>query len=139
MLKWKIVAVLGLTFGLTGVTWGLAQQRPDKRYFELRIYTAQAGKMDPLVARFGAATMRLFERHGMTNVGYWTATSGDNADRTLIYLMAYPSKQARDASWKAFGSDPDWKQLTAETQKDGPLIESITSRELVPTDYSPLK
>ena len=95
MMKWKSLAVLGLVFGMSGMTWGLAQQRQNSRFFELRVYTAAPDRMDKLVARFRNHTTRLFEKHGMTNVGYWTAVSGDNAERTLVYIMAYPSREAR--------------------------------------------
>jgi hypothetical protein len=141
MLKWKIMCVLGLIFGMSGVTWGLAQQRrADNRFFELRVYTASPDRMDNLLARFRNHTTRLFEKHGMTNVGYWTAVSGENAERTLVYLMAYPSREAREVSWKAFAADPDWQKAAKESQADGVrLAERVESRYLVPTDFSPMK
>ena len=84
--------------------------------------------------------VKLFEKHGMTNVGYWTAASGDNADRTLVYVLAYPSREAREASWKAFQADPEWQKVAAESQADGVrLAERIDSRYMVPTDFSPVK
>ena len=91
----------------------------DGRVFEIRTYTAHEGRLDALHARFRNHTVGLFKRHGMTNVGYWTAVNGENADRTLIYLMAYPSQEAREASWKAFGADPDWQKVVKESQADG--------------------
>jgi len=111
MLKWKIAAIIGVAFGLAGTTWGVAQQRQSPRVFELRTYTASPERMDKLLARFRNHTTRLFERHGMTNVGYWTAITGDNADRTLVYILAYPSKEAGEASWKAFRADPEWQKV----------------------------
>ena len=140
MMKWKSLAVLGLVFGMSGMTWGLAQQRQSNRFFELRVYTAAPDRMDKLVARFRNHTTRLFEKHGMTNVGYWTAVSGDNAERTLVYIMAYPSREAREASWKAFQTDPEWQKVAAESQADGiRLAEKVESRYIVPTDFSPVK
>ena len=139
-MKWKSLAVLGLVFGMSGVTWGLAQQRQANRSFELRVYTAAPDRMDKLVTRFRNHTTRLFEKHGMTNVGYWTAVSGDNAERTLVYVMAYPSREAREASWKAFQADPEWQRVAAESQADGVrLAEKVESRYMVPTDFSPVK
>ena len=140
MLKWKVLAIVGLMFGVGGVSWGLAQQRQEARFFELRTYTASPGKMDALVARFRNHTTRLFEKHGMTNVGYWTAVSGDNAERTLVYILAYPSEEAREASWKAFSADPVWQQVAKESQADGiRLAERVESRFMVPTDFSPTR
>ena len=140
MTKWKCLAVLGLVFGMSGVTWGLAQQRQANRFFELRVYTAAPDRMDKLVGRFRDHTTRIFAKHGMTSVGYWTATSGDNAERTLVYILAYPSREAREASWKAFQADPEWQKVAAESQADGVrLAERIDSRYMVPTDFSPMK
>ena len=140
MMKWKSLAVLGLVFGMSGITWGVAQQRQNNRFFELRVYTAAPDRMDKLVARFRNHTTRLFEKHGMTNVGYWTAVSGDNAERTLVYIMAYPSREAREASWKAFQADPEWQRVAAESQADGiRLAEKVESRYIVPTDFSPVQ
>lgn len=139
-MKWKILAVLGVIFGTAGVAWGFAQQRPEPRFFELRTYTATPGKMDALLARFRNHTLRLFERHGMTNIGYWTMVSGDNAERTLVYILAYPSQEAREASWKAFQADPEWQAAAKESQKDGiRLAEQMVSRYMRPTDFSPMK
>jgi len=139
-MKWKILAVFGLVFGMSGVTWGLAQQRQSNRFFELRVYTASPDRMDNLVARFRNHTTRLFEKHGMKNVGYWTAVSGENAERTLVYILAYPSREAREASWKAFQADPEWQQVAKESQADGiRLAEKVDSRYMVPTDFSPVK
>ena len=86
------------------------------RLFELRIYTANEGKMADLHKRFREHTNKLFEKHGMTLVGYWTPTEGPDAANTLIYFLAYPSKEAADKSWKEFRADPDWvKAKDAET------------------------
>jgi hypothetical protein len=140
MLKWKLAAIIGVAFGLAGTTWGFAQQRQSQRFFELRTYTASPERLDKLQARFRNHTLRLFEKHGMTNVGYWTAVNGENADRTLIYLMAYPSQEAREASWKTFRDDPDWTKARAASEADGVrLAEKVDSRYLKPTDYSPMK
>ena len=137
---WKLTAILGVVFGLAGTTWGLAQQRQSTRFFELRTYTASPDRMDKLQARFRNHTMKLFEKHGITNVGYWTAANGENAERTLIYLLAYPTREAREASWKAFGADPQWQKVLAESQADGVrLAEKVESRYMAPTDFSPMK
>lgn len=112
----------------------------EERIFEMRTYIASPGKITALHARFRDHTCKLFEKHGMTNVGYWQQTSGDNAENTLVYLLAFPSKEARDASWKAFQADEDWKKVKAESEKDGvPLAAKVISVFLKGTDYSTIK
>jgi hypothetical protein len=109
------------------------------RYFEQRTYHAAPGKLEALHKRFRDHTLRLFEKHGIENVGYWTPADGDEAGNTLVFLLAYPDKEARDASWKAFAQDPDWKKAHAASEADGPLVEKVDQLFMSPTDYSPLK
>ena len=117
---------------------GIASAAPEEdalQFFELRTYYSHPGKLDALLSRFRDHTLGLFEKHGMKNVGYWVPISNDN--QILVYLMAYPSKQARDASWKAFQADSEWKAAYAESTKDGKLIRKVDSVFLQPTNYSP--
>ncbi len=104
--------------------------------YELRIYYAAEGKLDALHARFRDHTCKLFEKHGMTNVGYWTPT--ENPERKLVYMLAFPSREARDASFKAFGEDPAWQAAYKESEKDGKLVNKVESYFLHATDYSPV-
>jgi hypothetical protein len=113
----------------------VAEEPADDRCFELRVYYAAEGKLDALNARFRSHTLKLFEKHGMTNVGYWTPV--ENPDRLLYYVLAFPSREARDASWRAFGSDPEWKAVAAATEKDGRLVTKVDSTLMHATDYSP--
>jgi hypothetical protein len=84
--------------------------------------------------------MALFKKHGIDNIGYWTPAAGQKgAGETLVYLLAYPSKEARDASWKEFQNDPDWKKAKDESERDGKLVEKVDQLFLNPTDYSPIK
>lgn len=108
----------------------------DPGLYEMRVYDAHEGKLDALHARFRDHTLGLFERHGMTNVGYFVPV-GANPDRRLVYVLAYPDRGAREASWKAFLADPEWKAAHAASEKDGPLVARIVTQFLVPTDYSP--
>ena len=107
----------------------------DTRCFEMRTYYANPGKLDALNARFREHTVKLFEKHGMTNIGYWVPKENDQ--NKLVYVLAYPSKEARDASWKAFLDDADWKSAYAESTKDGKLVQKIESVFLKATDYTP--
>ena len=139
----NILAVAGAVLAGAAACMGgaPAAKAPGKgRVFELRTYTASPGRIDALHARFRDHTNGLFVRHGMEVVGYWTPTSGENADRTLVYVLAYPSAEAREASWKAFRADPAWQKAKAESEKDGvKLAEKVESVLMVPTDYSPMR
>jgi hypothetical protein len=107
----------------------------DSRVYEMRVYYAADGKLDALHARFRDHTTKLFEKHGMTNVGYWTPL--ENPERKLIYFLAYPNREARGKSWKAFLADPDWKKAQADSEVNGKLVEKVESLFLSSTDYSP--
>lgn len=117
----------------------LAQDKAAPRLFEMRIYTANEGKLDALNARFRDHTNRLFVKHGMALVGYWTPTEGPEAKNTLIYILAYPSREAREKSWDAFRKDPDWIAARDASEKDGKILEKVETKFLAPTDYSPIK
>ena len=106
------------------------------RIFEMRTYHTLPGRLDALNARFRDHTNKLFVKHGMDLVGYWTPQ--DKADM-LIYILAYPSREAREASWKAFQADPDWKAAREASEKDGKIVDKVESHFLDPTDYSPIK
>jgi NIPSNAP len=129
-----VVGLAALGFGYAA---GHAQS--DRRVFEIRTYTAHDGKLDALNARFRDHTTRLFGRHGMTNVGYWTPVEGPLAGNTLIYILAFPDLEAAKKSWDSFRSDPEWKKVRAESEANGPIVSKIDSVFLQPTDYSPVK
>lgn len=111
----------------------------DLGLYELRVYTASPGKMAALDARFRDHTIDLFKRHGMTPVAFFHVYSapGQPADDRLFYLMGYKDRAARDASWAAFAGDPEWKQVYADSQKDGSLTSKIENTFLNAADYSP--
>lgn len=108
---------------------------PDTRCYELRTYTAAPGRMDDLLARFRNHTVKLFEKHGLTNVGYWTPV--DRTDNRLIYLLSSPSRDAHESAFREFGADPEWQRVFKESEADGKLVEKIDSVFLTATDYSP--
>ncbi|MDB5313310.1 MAG: hypothetical protein JWO38_7512 [Gemmataceae bacterium] len=114
-----------------------AADKKDTRVYEMRVYYAAPGKLDALQARFRDHTVKLFEKHGMTNVGYFVPV-GDNKDEKLVYFLSYPSKEARDKSWATFQQDPDWKQALADSEKAGKLVKKVEVKFLTPTDYSPV-
>ena len=111
----------------------------DPRVFELRTYYAAPGKMEALHARFRDHTLKLFEKHHMTVIGFWKPTDEQQAKRQLVYLLAFPSQEAAVMSWKDFQADPEWKAVKEASEKDGKLVERIESVYLKPTDFSALK
>ncbi len=108
--------------------------------FELRIYRTNEGKLPNLDARFRDHTIGLFKKHGMTSVAYWHPADEPDAKDTLIYVLRHASREAAEASWKAFGADPEWKRVAAESQKDGKFLrERPESLYLKATDYSAIR
>jgi len=106
------------------------------RVFELRTYICHEGRLDALNARFRDHTNKLFIKHGMQLVGYWMPV--DEKD-VLIYVIAFPSREAAAASWKAFREDPVWMAAKDASEKDGPIVKQVISKFMTPTDYSLIK
>jgi NIPSNAP protein len=109
------------------------------RVFEMRTYYAHPGKMEALHARFRDHTCKLFEKHGMTNIGYWSPIDPQAAEQKLVYLLAFPNKEAADKSWKDFRDDPEWKKVREASELNGPLVAKVESVYLNPTDFSAIK
>jgi hypothetical protein len=104
---------------------GVSAQKADSRYFELRIYYCHPGRLDALIERFQNHTTKIFEKHGMENIGYWVPVS--NEKNALYYILAYPNKDARDKSWAAFSSDPQWKEVQSKSEESGKIVASVES------------
>ena len=124
--------IVGSVFGIESV-----QAEEKDRVFEIRTYFANEGKLDELKARFRDHTVDLFKKHGITNIGYWVPV--ENKDNKLVYILAYPSKEARDKSFKAFLDDPAWKTAFNASIKDGRLVKKIEREFLKGTDFSTIK
>ncbi len=118
--------------------WVVRTEAHDSRVFELRTYYAHEGKLEALLSRFGDHTCRIFEKHGIENIGYWVPEN--NPDNALIYFIAFPSRRDRESMWKAFINDPEWKAAYQASTANGKLVEKIDSLFLRATDYSmPIK
>jgi len=112
----------------------------DSRCFELRTYTVREGSsIDLLHSRFRDHTMKIFEKHGMTNVGYWVPQDSPAHESTLIYVISHSSREAAKANWAAFMADPEWKKVSDASQVDGKIVERVESVFVDATDYSPIK
>jgi hypothetical protein len=107
--------------------------------FEMRTYTAHEGKLEALEARFRDHTLKLFEKHGMTNIGYWRAADAPLSNDMLIYIVAHPGREAAARAWDAFRSDPEWQRVRVESEAAGPLVKKIESVFLEAADYSPIR
>ncbi|HYE29879.1 MAG TPA: NIPSNAP family protein [Methylomirabilota bacterium] len=113
----------------------VASAAEASKVYEIRTYWAPEGKLEDLNARFRKHTLKLFEKHGIENVGYWVPV--DNKENKMIYLLGYPSREAASKSWKAFFADPDWQAAQKKSEENGKLVAKVTSVFYEPTDYSP--
>ena len=146
MTKWRSIAIgivavwvgAGLA-GLQGATSAPAAGQASTRVFELRTYTANAGKFDAMKARFRDHILPLFKKHNLTVVGFWTPADPPLSENTLIYILAHDSREAAKKNWAAFSADPVRKQVWADTEKDGPINMKVESVYINPTDFSPIK
>ena len=138
------VLVLGAVFA-AGLGVGVVLDNPAEAraasggIYELRTYTANEGKMDGLLNEFRGYAARIFERHGMQNVGYWVPTDAPLSENTLIYILQHDSREAAQESWDAFRTDPEWRAAFEELNRDGRLAASVESVFLAATDFSPLQ
>ncbi len=106
--------------------------------YELRIYDCCPGRMPALQKRFETATLALWEKHGIRQVGFWTTLIGPNNNR-LTYLLAWESMGERETKWNTFQSDPAWIAARTASEADGPILANVESSFLAPTAFSKLK
>jgi len=111
---------------------------PPAQVFEIRTYTAADGKLDALKARFRNDTIRIFNRHHMTSIGYWTPEDAP-LNNTLIYILAHPSREEAKKNWEAFRADPEWVKVKAASEVQGALTTKVESVFADATDFSPIK
>ena len=112
----------------------LTASAQDTRLFETRIYYTEPGRLEALLTRFRNHTTKIFEKHGMTNIGYWVPLHEENK---LIYVLAYPDRAARDAAWKAFGADPEWVKVRTESEVSNKIVSKVEIIFMNATDFSP--
>jgi hypothetical protein len=115
----------------------IGQEQKMTGVYELRTYTTLEGRLPNLNARFKNHTLKLFEKHGMKNVMYWTPTDEKTANNTLIYVLWHASPEAAKKSWDGFRADPDWIKARDESEKDGKIVAKVESVYMKPTEYSP--
>jgi hypothetical protein len=115
------------------------EEKAADRVYELRTYTTEPGRLPALHARFRDHTTKLFEKHGIQNGMYWVPTDENLKDNTLIYFVSHASPDAAKKSWNDFINDPEWKKVSAESEKDGKIVKGVERRYMTLTDYSPVK
>jgi hypothetical protein len=132
--------MIGFAAGRLSGSAAAAHAQTGNRVFELRTYTTNEGKLPALQARFRDHTTRLFSKHGMTNIGYWTPQNPPLSENTLIYIVAHANREAAAKSWAAFRADPEWQKAAAASEVGGKILsKSPESIFMDPTDYSAIK
>ena len=106
--------------------------------YELRIYRCVPGRQSALLSRFKNETLRIWEKHGIRQAGFWTVLIGDG-NNDLHYLLSWESLAEREQKWNAFQADPDWHKARDESEKDGLLIANIKTSMLRPTAFSAIR
>jgi NIPSNAP protein len=134
-----ICALATTTFFLGRVSGGADDAKKSDRVFEIRTYTAADGKFDALLDRFRNHTTKLFEKHGMTNIGYWIPQDEPLSKNTLVYILAHESRDAAKKNWAEFKNDPAWQKIKSDSEAAGPLVTHVDDLYVNPADFSPLK
>ena len=138
ILKSLSIAIISVVFGVSaGIFFTTSAQ--NQKVFELRTYQATPGNLDNLHARFRDHTIRIFRKHGMEVVGFWSPTSEEEREDILVYLLAHDSQEAANASWQAFGADPEWDRVAEDSNRNGQILAGVERKYMVATDYSPMK
>jgi hypothetical protein len=133
----RILCLAALTAASTLIAPAFAQQAT--RVFEIRTYTCNEGKLPDLLARFRNHTVQIFEKHGMTSIGYWVPQDAPLSQNTLIYILAHPSREAAKKNWAAFQSDPEWQKVQKESEANGKIVNNVVSVFMDATVFSAIK
>lgn len=119
--------------------FGIMSLQAENTIYELRTYVSKPGKLENVLARFRNHTTKLFEKHGMRNIGYWVAADEPASKDTLIYIVSHKNREAAKASWDAFRKDPDWIKAKTESEANGAIVDNVKSVFMTSTDFSKLK
>jgi hypothetical protein len=128
-----------IVLGLTLMSLAGSAQTVPARVFEIRTYTTAEGKLETLKKRFRDHTIRIFDKHAITSIGYWVPQDAPRSQDTLIYIVSHPSREAAKANWAAFGADPEWRKVQTASEADGKIVTKVESIFVDSTDFSPLK
>lgn len=117
----------------------LAAQGGGQKVYELRTYYTLPGKLPDLQTRFRDHTTKLFEKHGMTNIGYWVPQDEPAHSNTLIYVVSHQSREQAVKNWAAFGADPEWVKVRTASEVNGKIVEKVDRVYMDATDYSKIR
>jgi hypothetical protein len=106
--------------------------------YEMRIYYAVPGRLPDLLKRFDTVTLKLFEKHGIKQAGFWTTLIGES-NQALYYMLQWESLADREKKWNGFGADPEWIAARAKTEANGPIVQNVVNHILAPTSFSSVK
>jgi NIPSNAP len=106
--------------------------------YESRVYHCVPGRLPALLKRFETVTLKLFEKHGIRQAGFFTTLIGES-NQELTYFLAWESMAERESKWTAFATDPEWITARAKSEEDGQIVANIVSQLLVPTAFSAVK
>lgn len=135
-----VASIENLFLNYTDYSPQLERGNKGPRIFSMRTYYTNQGKLENLHTRFRDHTMEIFMNNGMQNVAYFNLEAEqDGADNTLLYFITFPDTTARKQMWSSFSQDENWKEVYANSIKDGRLVDSLTHILLEPTDFSTLK
>ena len=112
-------------------------QAQSQHVYELRTYTTAEGRLPALLERFGGGEIDLFVKHGMSSLGYFVPDDEELSKNTMVYMVAHGSRESAAASWSAFGADPEWQTMRAESVADGAIVTNVQNMFLNPTSFSP--
>jgi NIPSNAP len=103
--------------------------------YELRVYRCVPGRLPALLKRFETTTLELWKRHGIRQAGFWITLVGES-NNDLTYMLAWDSLAEREQKWNAFMTDPEWLTKRAESERDGPIVQTLSNQLLAPTPFS---
>ena len=103
--------------------------------YELRIFECCPCRLPAMLDRFNTITLKIWERHGFRQAGFWTTVIGES-NQQLVYLLAWESLAEREQKWNAFQADPEWIEKRAETEREKPIVANVSSQIMAPTSFS---
>ena len=106
--------------------------------YEMRVYRCVPGRLPALLKRFENTTLKLWEKHGIRQAGFFTTLVGES-NQELTYLLAWELLGEREKKWNAFATDPEWLSARAKSEEDGQIVGNIVNQMLAPTAFSAVK
>jgi hypothetical protein len=106
--------------------------------YEMRVYRCLPGRLPALLKRFEQTTLKLWEKHGIRQAGFFTTLVGES-NQELTYFLAWESLAEREKKWNAFATDSEWLAARARSEEDGQIVDNIANQMLAPTAFSTVK